>query len=52
MIPTPPLVTVTPRPLNERLWDLGHPSLAPYRELRADRDAVAPEVHEGWPDTP
>ncbi|MBM7806202.1 hypothetical protein JOD57_002039 [Geodermatophilus bullaregiensis] len=37
--------------LNERLWDLGHPSLAPYRELRADRDAVAPEVHEGWPDT-
>lgn len=23
--------------LNEVLWDLGHPSLAPYRELAGDR---------------
>jgi hypothetical protein len=30
--------------LNECLWELGHPSLAPYRELADDRSAAAPET--------
>ena len=27
--------------LNENLWDLGHPSVAPYRELQEERHWVA-----------
>jgi hypothetical protein len=30
--------------LNECLWELGHPSLAPYRELADDRRSAASEV--------
>jgi hypothetical protein len=30
--------------LTECLWDLGCPSLAPYRELAHDRPAVSPEI--------
>lgn len=38
--------------LNEDLWDLGHPSLAPYRELQDDRNSVAPETEKGLHDAP
>ena len=37
--------------LNECLWELGHPSLAPYRELADDRSAAASET-EGSKDLP
>jgi hypothetical protein len=37
--------------LNECLWDLGHPSLAPYRELAGDRRWAASEI-EGSADLP
>jgi hypothetical protein len=30
--------------LNECLWELGHPSLAPYRELADDRSVAPPET--------
>jgi hypothetical protein len=30
--------------LNEYLWELGCPSLAPYRELQHDRPPVGPEI--------
>ena len=30
--------------LNERLWDLGHPSVAPYRELREEQHWVAAPI--------
>ena len=38
--------------LNECLWDLGHPSLAPYRKLQGDRDSRTSEVQEGLHDAP
>jgi hypothetical protein len=37
--------------LNECLWDLGHPSLAPYRELQRQRRPVVSET-EGTGDLP
>jgi hypothetical protein len=37
--------------LNECLWDLGHPTLAPYRELADDRRPAAWEI-EGSRDIP
>jgi hypothetical protein len=37
--------------LNECLWELGHPSLAPYRELADDRRSAASET-EGARDIP
>ena len=37
--------------LNECLWDLGHPSLAPQRELADDRRSAASET-EGSRDIP
>ena len=37
--------------LNECLWDLGHASLAPYRELQDDRNSVTPQIQKG-PDAP
>ena len=38
--------------VNERLWDLGHPSLAPYRELTDDRNSATPEIEQGLHDSP
>jgi hypothetical protein len=38
--------------LNECLWDLGHPSLAPYRELADDRRSPAATEIEGSGDLP
>jgi hypothetical protein len=32
--------------LNECLWELGHPSLAPYRELADDRHSAASGIEE------
>ena len=37
--------------LNECLWDLGHASLAPYRELAVDWQSAASEI-EGSGDIP
>jgi hypothetical protein len=33
--------------LNEGLWDRGHPSLAPYRGLDADRSSLALGAQDG-----
>jgi hypothetical protein len=33
--------------LNEHLWELGIPSLAPYRDLEYDRPAIGPEIEQG-----
>jgi hypothetical protein len=38
--------------LNEDLWESGHPSLAPYREPRDDRNVVTAEIDESWHETP
>ncbi|WP_448640862.1 hypothetical protein [Geodermatophilus sp. URMC 63] len=37
--------------LNECLWDLGHPSMAPYRELPNARPSTASQT-EGSAETP
>jgi hypothetical protein len=37
--------------LNECLWDLGHPSLAPYRELPDERRSATSEI-EGSAELP
>jgi hypothetical protein len=37
--------------LNECLWELGLPSLAPYREPADDRRSATSEI-EGWSDLP
>ena len=37
--------------LNEDLWDLGYPSLAPYRELPADRGSAIAEGEKGVHDS-
>ena len=38
--------------LNEDLWRQGHPSLAPYRDLRNDRNPKTSETEQGLHDTP
>jgi hypothetical protein len=37
--------------LNECLWDLGHPSMAPYRELPDERHSTTSEI-EGSAELP
>ncbi|HEX2075366.1 MAG TPA: hypothetical protein VHF92_16395 [Geodermatophilus sp.] len=37
--------------LNESLWELGHPSMAPYRDLPNDRPSAASRI-EGSAETP
>jgi hypothetical protein len=37
--------------LNECLWELGHPSMAPYRELPEDRPSTASQT-EGSAESP